>query len=209
MPLTRLGWLTTRVPNPALANATGFAFLMRGNATVFSRGFGTLCDTLRSLGVWAEDLRCVADVWVERTILTAQQAGWGDKPSILIGHSRGGRRAICAATRLLPRRVSIDLLICLDVAFPPALPGNVRRAIHLFRTSHRVYPARALRSNDPSTHVENLDLDAPDSPIPSRGLHHLNITASAAVQSWIETQVRGLLTRANPARPSRPPGPAA
>ena len=188
-----LGWLTTCVPNPPLANAAGLAFLLRGNGFIFSRGFGRLCDTLRTAGFWAADLRCTGDRWAVRQVLAAQRTDGVAQPLILVGHSRGGRRAISAATALASLGIAVDLLVCVDVAFPPPIPGNVLRAAHLHRTRHRLYPARPLRAAVPGPRVENLDLDHPESPIPGRGLHHLNITTSRAVQSWIAEQAFGLL----------------
>jgi hypothetical protein len=49
--------------------------------------------------------------------------------------------------------------------------------------------------------VTNLDLDAPGSPIDPAGLHHLNITASPAVQAWVLGQVLGGVEAAGPGRP--------
>ena len=60
----RLGWATTRTPNPDPKQAAGRVYLLRGNAVVFSRGFGTICGRLRRAGLWSEDLRRVGDRWV-------------------------------------------------------------------------------------------------------------------------------------------------
>src|SRR4051812_48520433 len=90
----RLGWVTTSVPNPPLETARGRAYVLRGQAMVFSRGFGVLCDRLREAGVWAEDLRCVGDLWVRRHILADHRAGRLRGPLILVGHSCGGRYAL-------------------------------------------------------------------------------------------------------------------
>src|SRR5689334_16600666 len=90
----RLGWATARSPNPHPTRAVGRAYLLRGNAAVFSRGFGGICDRLRRAGVWAEDLRCVGDRWVRRGLLADQKAGRLQGPVILVGHSCGGRYAL-------------------------------------------------------------------------------------------------------------------
>ena len=142
--LARLGWLTVNVPNPEPAAALGHVFLLRGNATVFSRGFGALCARLRSACFWAEDLRCVGDHWACRHISAEREAGRLRGPVVLIGHSRGGRRALAAARRLETLGIAMDLLVCVDVAFPPLVPSNVRRAVHVYRSRRRVYPARPL-----------------------------------------------------------------
>src|SRR5689334_14350943 len=72
---SRLGWLTTSAPNPPEAAARAAAYLLRGSGAVFSRGFGRLCDRLRTVGVWAEDLRCVGDRWACHHLATHRAAG--------------------------------------------------------------------------------------------------------------------------------------
>jgi predicted alpha/beta hydrolase family esterase len=183
----RLGWATTRVPNPPLERALGRAYLLRGQGAVFSRGFGRLCDRLRQANVWAEDLRCVGDRWVRRHLAADRRANRLRGPLILIGHSCGGRYALFTARQLEARGVEVDLLVCLDVvAWPFRVAGNVRRAIHLYRSRRRLYPARPLLAAPGSEAlIENVDLDAPDSPLRERWLHHLNITARASVQDWV------------------------
>jgi hypothetical protein len=82
--------------------------------------------------------------------------------------------------------VAVDLLICIDVAWPFPVSGNVRRAIHLYRTNRRLYPARPLcPALGSAAAIENLGLDEPGSPIAARGLHHLNITSAPAVQNFV------------------------
>lgn len=186
----RLGWATARSPNPDPGTALGRVYLLRGNAILFSRGFGTLCRRLRQVGLWAEDLRCVGDRWVRRSLIADQQAGRLQGPIILVGHSCGGRYALFTAQQLACRDIPIELLVCIDVAIPFAVPGNVRQAIHLYRSQRRIYPARPLRAAPGSAaRILNVDLNKPGSPISPRGLHHLNITASLAVQDWIVNRV--------------------
>jgi pimeloyl-ACP methyl ester carboxylesterase len=193
----RLGWATTTVPNPPEGDARAAAYLLRGNGAVFSPGFGRLCDRLRAAGVWAEDLRCVGDRWACRHLVGHRAAGRLAGPVVLVGHSRGGRRALAAAARLGRAGVAVDLLVCVDVAFPPPVPGNVRRAVHLYRSGWRAYPARPLRPAPGACgRLENIDLDGPGSPVPGRGLHHLNITASPALQAWVAGQIEGLVGEA-------------
>jgi hypothetical protein len=149
-----------------------------------------MCGALRQAGIWAEDLRCVGDLWLRRHLANKQTAGLLHCPIVLVGHSCGGRSALYAARRLEQLGLAIDLLICLDVAWPFEVAGNVRRAVHLYRSRCRLYPARPLRAAPGSPAVvENVDLDAPDSPVPGHGLHHLNITASPAVQEYVVGRV--------------------
>ena len=186
----RLGWATTTVPYPPLHRARGRAYLLRGQSMVFSRGFGLLCDRLRTAGIWAEDLRCVGDRWVRQQLWTDHRTGNLRGPLILIGHSCGGRHATFTAQALAPLGITVDLLVCLDVAWPYGVPSNVRRAVHLFRSRQRLYPARPLFPMPGSTsRIENIDLDAADSPVPGRGVHHLNMTAQPTIQDWIVKQV--------------------
>ena len=189
----RLGWATTTVPNPPPTDAWAAAYLLRGNGAVFSPGFGRLCDRLRAAGVWAEDLRCVGDRWACHHLAGQRAAGLLTGPVALVGHSRGGRRALAAAAWLGRIGVAVDLVVCVDVAFPPPVPGNVRRAVHLYRSGWRVYPARPLRpAPGAGGRVENIDLDAPGSPVPGRGLHHLNIMWCPAIRAWVAGQIEGL-----------------
>lgn len=183
---TRLGWLTTRVANPSLEQARGLVFLFRGTGAWFSPGFGTLADRLRSEGFWVEDLRSVGDGWACRWLMAKQLR----LPIILAGHSRGGRRALLTASKLQLAGIAVEMLICIDVAFPPLVPNNVRRAVHLYRSHWRLYPARPLQpAPDFTGIIENLDLDQNDSPIQERWLHHLNITGSEKVRDWVVKEV--------------------
>jgi hypothetical protein len=183
----RLGWATAGVNNPAPGVARGRAFLFRGQGVVFSRGLGVLCGRMRRAGWWAEDLLCAGDGWACRALLA-------DPPSIpivFIGHSCGGRAALRAAGRLAAAGLGVDLVVCLDTAFPPPVPANVRRAVHLYRGGRRVYPARPLRPGAGSAaRVENIDVTAADSPVAGRGLHHLNFTDRPAVQEFVVQRVR-------------------
>jgi Thioesterase domain len=205
--LVRLGWATAGVPNPNPAQAVGHAFLLRGNGAVFSRGFGRICGALRRAGFWAEDLRCVGDRWLCRHLIREHRAGRLRGPVIFVGHSCGGRYALFASRRLEQLGVAVDLLICVDVAWPYHVSGNVRRAIHLYRTRQRLYPARPLRPAPGSAAaIENLDLDRPDSPLASCGLHHLNITAAQAIQGYIIERVLGTVVASSPGRCNTPIG---
>src|SRR5262249_13080789 len=135
----RLGWVTASVPNPPATRDRPVAYLFRGNGVVFTPGFGRLCDRLRAAGVWTEDLRCVGDRWACRHLVVERAAGRLGGPLTLVGHSRGGRRALAAATQFDRVGIPVDLLVCVDVAFPPPVPGNVRRAVHVYRSGWRVY----------------------------------------------------------------------
>lgn len=192
--VSRFGWATTSVRNPPKADARAAAYLFRGNGAIFSPGFGRLCDRLRAAGLWAEDLRCTGDRWACRHLTGRHAAGRPSGPVALVGHSRGGRRALAAAAQLGRAGIAVDLVVCVDVAFPPPVPGNVRRAVHLFRSGWRVYPVRPLRpATGAGGRVENIDLDAPMSPFPGRGLHHLNMTGCPALQSWVVRQIEALV----------------
>jgi pimeloyl-ACP methyl ester carboxylesterase len=186
----RLGWATVATPNPDPEKALGRVYFLRGQAVVFSRGFGSMCDRVRQAGWWAEDLRCVGDRWVRGHLLGDHAAGRLHGPLILVGHSCGGRYATYTAQQLASQGIAVDLLICVDVAGPWDIAANVKKAIHIYRSRRRIYPARPLvRSPGSEAQITNLDLDAEDSPISPAWLCHLNITASAAVQAWIVGQI--------------------
>src|SRR5262245_22869445 len=122
----RLGWASTRTPNPAMVRARGRAYLLRGNAVVFSHGLGVICGQLREAGLWAEDLRCVGDRWVRRHLIADQETGVLRGPIILIGHSCGGRYALFTAGELAKRGIEVELIVCIDVAIPFPVDVNVR-----------------------------------------------------------------------------------
>jgi hypothetical protein len=190
----RVSWATTKVCNPDPQYARGRVFLLRGNGIVFSRGMGILCDTLRGRGTWAEDLRCMGDRWARRHLLAQRDVGKRSGPVIFVGHSCGGRYALHAAHALEPAGLTVDLIVCIDVAFPPEVPGNVKRAVHIYLGGPRLYPARPLRPAPGSAaRIENRDLRAPGSPIDARGLHHLNITGNPSVQAFVLARVEEAL----------------
>src|SRR5262249_27964111 len=101
------------------------------------------------------------------------------------------RYALFTAQELARSGIIIELIICIDVALPFAVSANVRHAIHLYRSQRRLYRARRLEAAPGSSaRITNVDLDAADSPIDPRGLHHLNIAAAARVQEWVINQIR-------------------
>jgi hypothetical protein len=188
--LVRLGWATSKTPNPDLSCARGRVFLLRGNAIVFSSGLGGLCSALRRCGLWAEDLRCVGDLWARRQLMAAKRSGILRGPIIFIGHSCGGRYSLFGAQALQRAGIAVDLVIGLDVAFPPLVPGNVKRAINLFVGGWRLYPAGHFQAEvGTTTRVENIDLNSIDSSVSARSLHHLNVTNSADVQTYVLQRV--------------------
>ena len=188
--LVRLGWASTRVPNPPPESARGRAFLLRGNGVVFSPGFAALCAALRRAGWWAEDLRCVGDRWACRRLVADRRAGRLRGPVVFVGHSCGGRCSLYAADALGAAGIGVDLVVCLDVAGAPPVPGNVGRAVHLYRSRRRIYPARPLAPAPGSAaRVDNVDLDAPGSPLDPRWLVHVTLPARPAVRAFVLDRV--------------------
>jgi len=186
----RLGW-AKGVANPDPATACGRVFLLRGNGIIFSLGLGAVCRELRKAGIWAADLRCVGDLWVRRRLTADHRDGRLRGPIVLVGHSCGGRYALFTAQQLQATGIAVDLVVCLDVAGPFPVAANVKRAVHIFLTRNRIYPARPLRPALGSAAViENIDLNAPGSPVNPDGLNHLNITDSPAVQALVLRRIR-------------------
>jgi hypothetical protein len=199
----RLGWASARAPNPDPATARGRVYLLRGNGIVFSRGLGTLCGLLRSRNIWAEDLRCVGDRWALRHLLRDRRAGRLRGPVVFVGHSCGGRYSLFAAHKLNALGVPVDLLVCLDVALPAAVPANVKRAVNLYLAGRRLYPAGPLRPAPGSLAVvENIDLRGAGSPANGRRLNHLNITDSPGVQERVMKEILRAVDGAGERRPS-------
>ena len=81
--------------------------------------------------------------------------------------------------------IEVRLIVCLDVTLPPPVPGNVRRAINLRRTLRRLYPAMPLVAAPGRAVIENIDLDATDSPIDPAGIWHVNITSRPRVRQFV------------------------
>ncbi len=186
----RLGWLTAGHPNPPAAKVRDRVFFFRGQAVAFSNGFGTLCGVLRRAGCWAEDLRCVGHRWACRELLRARNVEQEDGRIIFIGHSAGGRYALFAAEQLQKYGVTVDLLVGLDVALPDPVPGNVKTAVHCYLSGLRLYPARPFTAApDSATRIENIDLNATESPISGRWLYHVNITDNSAVQELVLNRI--------------------
>jgi pimeloyl-ACP methyl ester carboxylesterase len=125
---SRLGWVTSSAPNPTPRQTRAQVFLLRGTGTLFTPGFGDLCTRLRQNNIWTEDLGSVGESWIIKHLQDERKAGRLTGPIILVGHSRGGRHIIDAAHELQKSGISIDLLICIDVAAPTTVPGNVRQS---------------------------------------------------------------------------------
>jgi hypothetical protein len=195
--LVRLGWASTRIPNPEPLRAPGRVFFFRGQAILFSRGFGPMCDALRRRGVWAEDLRCRGERWAVRQVVADHRDGRWRGPVVLVGHSCGGRSALFAAEELRTSGIEVRLIVCLDVTLPPPVPSNVRQAINLRRTRRRLYPAMPLvAAPGSSALIENIDLDAPDSPINPAGICHANITNRPQVRDHVVGHILEAITPA-------------
>jgi hypothetical protein len=193
---SRLSWVTTSVANPEKSPAR--VFLLRGTGTVLTPGFGTLCTKLRSAGIWSEDLGDAGERWISRELIEERRTGATPGPIVLVGHSRGGRNAIDAARSLQHAGIAVDLLVCLDTALPPTVPGNVRDALNIYWSEPRLYPAAALKADSGArTQIENIDLSDPHAPLQGQGLHHLNVTASPAVQDFVIGRILALAGKMN------------
>ena len=186
----RLGWFTTSIANPDPLRANAQVFLLRGTGTLFSPGFGEICTRLRRAGIWAEDLGPAGDGWVCRHLISEHRAGRLHGPIVLVGHSRGGRHVVEASRVLEKAGIGVDLLVCLDVALPPTVPGNVRRVVNLYMSRDRLYPADSLQPAAGSmARIENVDLSSSEALITGPGLNHLNLTASPAVQDFVVAHI--------------------
>jgi hypothetical protein len=186
----RLSWATTAVANPDYRRAAARVFLLRGTGVVFSPEFGSLSSRLRRAGLWTEDLRAVGDRWVCERLIADHRAGRLGGPIVLVGHSRGGRHILAAARELEKAGITVDLLVCVDTALAPAVPGNVAKAVNVYLSGPRLYPASALVSAPGSrASIENVDLRDPRSPIGAHRLNHLTITADPAVQELVVERI--------------------
>jgi hypothetical protein len=128
----------------------------------------------------------VGDRWVVRHLVADKRAGRLHGPVVFVGHSCGGRYSLYAARKLQTLGIGVDLLVCLDVALPPAVPENVKKAVNIYLTRRRLYPAWPLRAAcAASTVVENIDLSTGEWPVKATWLNHLNIINSPGVQALV------------------------
>jgi pimeloyl-ACP methyl ester carboxylesterase len=177
----------------------GRVYLIRGQGWGFSPGWRKLRDRLREAGARADDISDLAAGGAVAELLADHQAGRLTGPIVFVGHSRGGRQSLAAAERLGRAGVAVDLVLTADVAFPPAVPGGVQRAVNLYLTHTRLYPARPLRpvpGNEPI--IENIDLG----PAGAKGLNHLNITSNSALQDYLFARIMEVV-RASPGPAAR------
>jgi hypothetical protein len=185
--------LLAREPSPP-GERPGRVYLIRGQGYVFSGGWRALRDRLRAEGVRAEDISDLSGGWPAEDVLADHQAGRLTGPIVFVGHSRGARQSLLAAKRLGRKGITVDLIVTADVAAPSPVPANVRRAVNLYLTQNRLYPAGPLRPASGSRAIiENVALDLDDSPIDSDGLHHLNITDRPEVQDYLFRRIMAVL----------------
>jgi hypothetical protein len=190
--LVSLPGQAARLPNPG--DSSGRVYLLRGQGWVFSGGWGTLRDRLRQTGVWADDVSDHAGNWVADDVLAEHKAGRLRGPIVFLGHSRGGRQALTAAERLGRAGLPVELILTVDVAIPPPVPANVRRAVNLYLTPPRLYPARPLKPAPGSpAAIENIALNALASPGVPHGLHHLNITGNPCLQDYLVRRIMAVM----------------
>src|SRR5262249_35834071 len=101
-----------------------------------------------------------------------------------------GRSAIFAAEELRAAGAGVSLIVCIDVTLPPPVPANVRHAINLRRTRRRLYPAMPLVAAPGAAPViEDIDLDAPDSPIDPAWICHVNVTSRPRVRGYVVDRI--------------------
>jgi thioesterase domain-containing protein len=121
-----------------------------------------------------------------RQVVGDHQSGRWRGPVAFVGHSCGGRSALFAAEQLRAAGIAVALVVCLDVTLPPPVPASVGRAINLRRTRRRLYPAMPLGpAAGASPVIENIDLDAPGSPIDPAWVCHPNITSRPRVREYV------------------------
>jgi hypothetical protein len=176
----------------------GRVYLLRGQGWFFSGGWRPLRDRLRAAGLQADDLSDHAGDRAVDDLLADHRAGRLSGPIVFIGHSRGGRQSLFAAQRLGQVGIVVDLVLTIDVAIPPPVPAGVRRAVNLYLTRPRLYPARPLSpAPDSGAVIENIDLDDTGSPIDAKRLNHLTITDSAALQGYLFGRIREVIRNAS------------
>ena len=87
--------------------------------------------------------------------------------------------------------IGFDLLVCLDVSLPPTVPANVRQALNVYMSQHRLCPVDPLQpAPGVAARIENVDLSTFGAPIAGRALCHVNVAADRDVQDLIVERIR-------------------
>jgi len=171
----------------------GRVYVLRGQGFVFSGGLGTVAQRLQQSGVRTSDLSDWGAGGAVNEIVADRKQGTFRGPLVFVGHSRGGRQALGAAAALAQHGITVDLVVVVDAMAVPQVPGNVRRAVNLYLTQGRVYPAAPLQPTPgAATTIENIALDVAGSPIDAGGANHLSVDDNPQLQDYVFRRVRSV-----------------
>lgn len=163
-------------PRTARATAGGHAeiYLLRGFADVFSRGLDAVAATLQRQGVKATVLNHNSWGLVARRII-ADQARFGRRPVVLVGHSLGANAIIRIAERLKQADIAVQYMATLAATDPDPVPSNVGRVDNYFFETNG-WGRKLTGGKGFSGTLRNRDYSH------SHGVGHFNMTEQPAIQ---------------------------
>lgn len=120
------------------------------------------------------------------------------KPLVLVGFSYGADDVLRVAQQLKLRGILVALIITIDPATPPAVPGNVRQCINYFEPNGvwDIFPwlrGIPLHAESDSTTLLNQDLRKDRRDLLEPNTSHANIAANPKLHREIIAQLRTIL----------------
>src|SRR5688572_17280704 len=108
-------------------------YVIRGWTGNLSPGLDELVQTLNEAGINAGLYEHSQWKRIAATIRFADADHRG--AIVLAGHSYGADNAVRVARELDESGIGVELLIAFEANSPPAVPGNVRRCVNIFRSN--------------------------------------------------------------------------
>lgn len=176
-------------------------FLIGSSMPGTSKGLDALAKDLRWEG-YAVSRAGRWDRWrISRYLIRDAKSGFRRSPIVLVGHSGGGRDCIAIARRLGEEQIAVDGLICLDTYWLGPISGNVRRAVQIYFSSHRLYHSRPLKyESGAHGFTASYDLDKVLSKAQRRDADHFRVDDHPVVQAIVIREVRHCLWRSSSGR---------
>ncbi len=189
--------LTEAQHREVLADCPTQAYCLRGLIDVYSLGLNHLADRLMIEGIDAQVLNHMLWPVVAESILADSDAGTLVHPIVLVGHSYGSDDSIRIAEYLQPFGIEIDLIILLDATFPPPVPDNVGRCLHLYQptswgdTAPDIFPGNPVYAapGNTRTDLSNRRIDSESFGDRAIEIHHFNVDSSLLIHDLVMEEI--------------------